>query len=198
MQKNTILLLRKAANKNICTLILIFVLFHFGMVSCIDFNSGYDQKDKAFRDSLFKNPVNKIRIGNEYKNEKELGTFIYRSGSMIGYNGSVINCYGITILEYVNCQILLFEKSVRREGDHAVNLILDTVHLPLDAYVKCIDCRINQVPDEEIIALLGDIPSRDEEYTSNIKYALRANRKTEKLEVISTRWIDCKNPDHGF
>ena len=55
---------------------------------------------------------------------------------------------------------------------------------------------MNNRPDKEIVAIVDY--QRGVEYFTRVRKAWRANRQTEKFEVIPTRGIKCENDGFGL
>ncbi|MEM1242730.1 MAG: hypothetical protein AAGI45_23105 [Cyanobacteria bacterium P01_H01_bin.26] len=113
--------------------------------------------------------------------------------------------YGINLAGKANEIYILFEEIVARRGNNPVWEVLDVATIPSDNiapsdpqgdYFIRPGCSINGGPiDPEIVAILGN---QDTEFITDIRQAWRANRQTQKLEVLSTEGIACENPGWGL
>jgi hypothetical protein len=148
----------------------------------------------ANSDSKFKNVIGKeyrsLAEFKEFKDFEELG------GAMIeSYKNTD---YGFEHLRKDSVNLIAFEKILNKAKGKPSYLLIDILEikgLSKNQYISYGNCRIDGKPDSEIIAIY--VFKDDVEFYNNVPQAWRANRKTGKIEKISTTGIDCINEGYG-
>lgn len=93
---------------------------------------------------------------------------------------------------------LIFEKREEKVGGETKAVLLDALELKSYDQVVSQLCLINGEPDPEILAAFDTLKNNDVEYYINPIKAWRANRKTEKFEIIDPDGITCGNEGYGI
>lgn len=139
-------------------------------------------------------------IGQEYYSLREFRPFV----NFKEYGGTYININdssAFTLNHYksgVN-NVIAFEKIVdksQRRVKYTLLDILEISDLKQNQYLGYGICRLNEIPDQEIIAIY-ESADMDVEFYTHILKAWRANSKTRKIEEISINNLDCMNEGYG-
>jgi len=114
-----------------------------------------------------------------------------REGMML----ECLNGVEYALSQYVKgpINVIAFERIVRQENGQVKYLMLDVLEIngiSNKKRVSCGLCRFNEKNDSDIIAVYQAVDI-DIHFSKKVKKAWRANRKTEKIEEIDTKGIDC-------
>ncbi|WP_284653064.1 hypothetical protein [Flavobacterium terrisoli] len=125
-----------------------------------------------------------------------------QAGTIISEKDSLGN-YKYAIGQYGNDKnfLIILEELVKEAGNPKSKFkILDTLNIPKlnpDEFLTFATCRLNEVYDNEIIAIVKSIGSDDVETYDQIIKAWRADTKTQKIIPIEdVKGIDCVNESY--
>lgn len=136
-------------------------------------------------------------IGRRYGPTQPPG-FKYIGGALISELGDKKE-YGISEVHKGRVKALWFEYMTHRDqGGVPYWELKDVLVVPPHSSKQVLayaTCLIGNRPDKEIVAVVDYQPN--EQYFTRVRRAWRANRQTEKFEVIPTKKIKCENEGYG-
>ena len=152
---------------------IVFLILLSGTCFAQSQNNRLDFKGETFR------YVNQL---NQFKGYKEI------EGALIQPVGSD---YGISNISNGINTIILFEKVIHADNGKVNYQILDTINvgrLPRNKSIIMMGCLINKKDDPEVIGLIKSTEKKG--YFTPLE-AWRANRKTNTIQKIPVKGIDC-------
>ena len=122
-----------------------------------------------------------------------------RGGSLVSAVGDAKE-YGLAEVHRSTTKMLWFERLTHRDDKGVAYWeVTDVMVLPRITKKQVLVfafCLLNNQPDGEIVAVADYVEGV--QYFTRVRRAWRANRQTEKFEVIPTKGIKCENEGFGL
>jgi hypothetical protein len=139
-------------------------------------------------------PKFKSLIGKEYQTLTEFGIMQgYQEQEAILIESLNDIEYGIAHYKKGSFNVVAFERIMRQANGKVNYLLIDVLEINgigKNQRISCGLCRLNKLNDTDIIAVY-QFNNNDNGFSTKVKKAWRANRKTDKFEQIDTKGIDC-------
>jgi hypothetical protein len=177
-------------------------------ISVITYSSGVqaqqarDEMVKTARQCIFTDKIiNSVYSGNCMIPMGPSGrTFKFLETDYNNMGGSAISdvkvepSFSINLFQEKNSKknLLLFNKTIGRDGVHAIFLVLDIVQIPMLQPSKRLmwgDCKLNGIHNSEILAVAKQ---EDIKELKTIFKAWRANKQSGKFEPMSVENVSCE------